>query len=557
MRKHAIFIFLKLIKLVKPLTHIMLGTITLGSIGYLSSIAITILGGYALLNVFGINTGISNSSITVTVLLLALVLSVAKYLEQLSGHFIAFKLLAVIRDKVFGALRRLAPAKLEGRDKGNLISILTSDIELIEVFYAHTIAPVSQAIICSALLIAFMCTFHYTLGIIAFLAYLLVGVVTPYINTRLGRRAGREYRSGLGELNSYLLESLRGLKEILQYGQGENRRSEIARRSAEISAKNKLLKNKEGEAAAFTDLLILGFGLIVLVTGISLYDAGKIALGDVVISTITMLDSFGPVIALSALSNDLLQMLASGERVLQILEEEPMVEEVEGKYSLNREKFSGIECDKVSFAYDKETILDHVSVSLPNNKIIGIHGASGSGKSTLLKLLMRFWKVDQGRISFMDEEQTDVNLINTSSLREMESYVTQDTYLFHDTILENIRIAKPDATKEEIVAAAAKASIHDFITSLPKGYDTAVSELGSSLSGGEKQRIGLTRAFLHNAPVLLLDEPTSNLDSLNEGIILKAIEKECSNKHVVLVSHRKSTLSIADYTYEMASGRVS
>ncbi len=557
MHRSALSIFLKLIKLVKPLTHVMVATITLGSIGFLASIFITILGGYALLNVLGIETGITNSTIAIIVLVLVVVLSVAKYLEQLSGHFIAFKLLAVIRDKVFGSLRKLAPAKLEGRDKGNLISIITTDIELIEVFYAHTIAPISQAILCSALVIAFMGSFHYILGIIAFLGYLIVGLVIPYVNTKLGRQAGREYRTGFGELNTYLLESLRGLREILQYGQGEARRSEIADRSAKISAKNKLMKNKEGEAAAFTDLIILGFGLIILVTSIRLYQAGQMEVGAILISTITMIGSFGPVIALSALSNDLLQMLASGERVLSIIEEEPLLPEIEGELSVDYEKLGSIECNKVTFAYDKEIILDKVSLSFPNNKIIGIHGASGSGKSTLLKLLMRFWAVDRGSITFVDDKQKDINHINTSSLRNIESYVTQDTYLFHDTISDNIRIARPKATMEEIVEAATKASIHDFICSLPKGYDTPVSELGSSLSGGERQRIGLARAFLHDAPVLLLDEPTSNLDSLNEGIILKSLEKECANKSVILVSHRKSTLSIANHTYKMASGRVS
>ena len=297
--------------------------------------------------------------------------------------------------------------------------------------------------------------------------------------------------------------------------------------------------------------------MIILVTGINLYQLGQLEVGAVLISTITMIGSFGPVIALSALSNDLLQMLASGERVLSIIEEEPLLSEIVGEHSINSEKLSGIDCDKVTFAYEKELILDKVSLSLPNNKIIGIHGASGSGKSTLLKLLMRFWAVDQGSITFKDEAHKNINHINTSSLRNTESYVTQDTYLFHDTIADNIRIARPEATMEEIVAAASKASIHDFIRSLPKGYDTPVGELGSSLSGGERQRIGLARAFLHNAPVLLLDEPTSNLDSLNEGIILKSLEKECANKNVILVSHRKSTLSIADDIYEMASGRVS
>jgi len=557
MRKGRLSLVVKLLGLVKPLIHIMLLTITLGVIGFLSSIFISILGGYAILNIFGLETGISSSMIAAALILLVVVSSVGKYLEQLSGHYIAFKLLAVMRDKVFGALRKLAPAKLESKDRGNMISIITADIEQIEVFYAHTIAPVSIAIICSAIMACFIGTYHYSLGIIALVGYLIVGFCIPFVNTKTGSKTGREYRIGFGNLNSYILESLRGLREIIQYGQGEERRRSISIKSLDLSRKNKRLKNREGNVSAVTDLVILASGLATLATSIHLVKSGLVGIDAVVVCTIAMLGSFGPVVALSNLSNDLLQTLASGERVIQILEEEPAVKDITDKEDVISDSFKEIKCDRVSFSYGEEKVLDRVSLNIPGKKILGIYGASGSGKSTLLKLVMRFWETDKGSILFNDGKQKDINNINTRSLRKMESYVTQETHLFHDSIANNIRIAKLDATDEEVIAAAKKASIHDFISSLPNGYNTQVSELGSSLSGGEKQRIGLARAFLHGAPVMLLDEPTSNLDSLNEAIILKSLKEECEGKSVILVSHRKSTMSISDVIYEMKRGKVS
>lgn len=550
-------VIIQLLLLVKPMAPVMLFTIIMGSIGYLSGIFISISGGYALLHILGVQTAVTMDQVGFIVMGLALILSVSKYLEQLSGHYIAFKLLAQIRDQVFAVLRKLAPAKLEGRDKGNLITLITTDIELIEVFYAHTIAPVAIALLTTAFMTFFIGQIHLYLGAIAFLGYLTVGVIIPMINGKLGKKIGRLYRDDFGNFNSYLLESLRGLRELIQYGQGEVRRDTLSEKSNQLSQKNKSMKNREGLTRAITDFTILSFGLLILSASVMLVNAGALASYQVLIATLALLGSFGPTVALSALSNDLMQTLASGERVIHLLNEQPQVEDVVHGKTILPETFKGIECQALDFAYDGDLILKEVSLNIPSRKIVGVHGKSGSGKSTLLKLLMRFWALEQGEIYYVNAEKTAIKDINTSSLRKMVSYVTQDTYLFHDSIGENIRLSKPNATQDEVILAAKKASIHTFISGLPKGYDTLIGELGSTLSGGERQRIGLARAFLHDAPVMLLDEPTSNVDSLNEGIILKSIKEACEDKCVVLVSHRKSTLGITDLAFHMNRGRVS
>lgn len=360
-----------------------------------------------------------------------------------------------------------------------------------------------------------------------------------------------EFRTGFGDLNSFVLESLRGLDETIQYGAGEDRKERMDERSIQLGKLQKNLNKMEALQRAMTDLVILccSFGMLFLT--FNLYQKGQMQFMDMVIATIAMMGSFGPVTALSSLSNNLNQTLASGERVLSLLEEEPVVSEIAGEEELS---FNGVKVDHVTFAYEEETILKDCTISMKPGKVIGIHGKSGSGKSTLLKLLMRFWDVNDGKISISDKNVKD---IKTKTLRNMQSYVTQETELFHDSIANNIAIGKPGASREEIMEAAKKASIHDFILSLPDGYDTKVGELGDTLSGGEKQRIGIARAFLHDAPMLLLDEPTSNLDSLNEGIILKALEKECEGKTVVLVSHRESTMGFVDEIYDMDCGRIS
>ena len=547
-RRSSIKIMASMIGLVKPLAHIMAAAVILGTLGYLCAIFLTITAGYALKAVLD---GQAVTGFFKILVILAVARGILHYAEQYCNHFIAFKLLAIIRHQIFAALRKLCPAKLDGREKGNLISIITTDIELLEVFYAHTISPIMIAILTSLIMVVFIGHFHVYAGIFAACAYIIVGAAIPLYNGKKGGQKGLEFRTGFGDLNSFVLESLRGLDETIQYGAGEDRKERMDERSIQLGKLQKNLNKMEALQRAMTDLVILccSFGMLFLT--FNLYQKGQMQFMDMVIATIAMMGSFGPVTALSSLSNNLNQTLASGERVLSLLEEEPVVSEIAGEEELS---FNGVKVDHVTFAYEEETILKDCTISMKPGKVIGIHGKSGSGKSTLLKLLMRFWDVNDGKISISDKNVKD---IKTKTLRNMQSYVIQETELFHDSIANNIAIGKPGASREEIMEAAKKASIHDFILSLPDGYDTKVGELGDTLSGGEKQRIGIARAFLHDAPMLLLDEPTSNLDSLNEGIILKALEKECEGKTVVLVSHRESTMGFADEIYDMDCGRIS
>ena len=592
-RRSAIAIMGSLIGLVKPLLHIMLAAIILGTAGYLCAIFLTILAGQVIIH--GINAGASAvdihiqnewllhtpvKTIIVIMIIIAVLRGILHYVEQYCNHFIAFKLLAIIRHKVFAALRKLCPAKLEGHDKGNLISIITTDIELLEVFYAHTISPIAIAALTSLIMVIFIGRYNVLAGLLALAAYIIVGVVIPVCNGKKGNQKGMEFRTGFGELNSFVLDSLRGLDETIQYGQGQKRKDQMSQYSDDLAKMQKSLSKLEGEQRSFTNLVILLASFSVLALTLILYDKGSIGIEGILTCTIAMMGSFGPVVALSSLSNNLNQTLACGERVLSLLEEKPLVEEIPGEaYSSDESRAIEAELKNVTFTYkenvsennanginenitanngkiNEEIILNNYSLKLKPGSITGIHGASGSGKSTLLKLLMRFWDVNEGEVLINDD---NVKKIPTKQLRNMESYVTQETHLFHDSIANNIAIAKADATYDEIVEAAKKASIHDFIMSLPKQYDTEVGELGDTLSGGEKQRIGIARAFLHSNGnnLMMLDEPTSNLDSLNEGIILKSLKESAASKTVVLVSHRVSTMNVADTVYEMENGRVS
>ena len=562
-RRSAIQIMGQLIGLVKPLLIFMIAAILLGTVGYLCAIFLTILAGqvvahglipqlfYRMRNPRLVFMPVK--TILTIMIVIALLRGILHYLEQYCNHYIAFRLLAIIRHKVFEALQKLCPAKLESRDKGNLISIITTDIELLEVFYAHTISPICIAFLTSLFMVLFIGHYHYLAGSLALIAYIIVGVIIPVINGKLGSAEGMTFRNNFGELNSFVLDSLRGLDETIQYNQGEERKQEIIERSKQLAKQQEYLSYREGAQRSITNTVILlaSFGMLFLT--LFLYLNHELGFEGIITCTLSMMGSFGPVVALSSLSNNLNQTLASGERVLSLLEEKPLVEEVEGDKETN-DSFKGATLNHVTFSYDDETILDDYSLKLEPGKITGIHGVSGSGKSTILKLLMRFWDVHQGSIT-VDEEE--IKQIPTKHLRDMESYVTQETHLFHDSIANNIAIAKKDATREEIMEACKKASIHDFIMTLPKGYDTEVGELGDTLSGGEKQRIGIARAFLHDAPMILMDEPTSNLDSLNEGIILKSLKESSKQKTIVLVSHRASTMNIAETVYDMKDGRIS
>ena len=446
---------------------------------------------------------------------------------------------------MFGALRRLCPATLDGRDKGNLISIITSDIELLEVFYAHTISPVCIAFLFTVVMVCFIGSYHIALGILALIAYVTVGVIIPIATSRLSGDDGIRFRTKSGDLSGFVLDSLRGLSETIQYSQGEKRLADMNARTDSLSQDEERMKRTAGRNTAVTNTVILMFDLAML-----FLSAGLCGFEGCLIATLALMSSFGPVVALAALGATLQNTFAAGNRVLDILDESPVVEEITGKEEII---FDGASARNITFAYGEETILDNFDLEIPENKIIGINGRSGSGKSTLLKLFMRFWQVQQGEVKISGK---NVDAINTDNLRCLESFVTQETHLFHDSIRNNLRLAKLDATDDEIIAACKKASVHDFILSLPKGYDTEVGELGDTLSGGERQRLGLARAFLHDAPFMLLDEPTSNLDSLNEAVILKSLHEAASGKTVVLVSHRKSTMGIADTVYELEQGRM-
>ena len=550
-RRSGFAVMGKLIGLVKPLTGYMVLAITMGLIGHLCASLITIFGGYAVLNVLGFETTLGLQVLFVSMAVFALLRAVLRYGEQACNHFIAFKLLALIRDKVFQALRRLCPAKLEGKDKGNLISVITSDIELLEVFYAHTISPAAIATLFSILMCLFMSQDHWSQGLLALTAYLVVGVAVPLVTSRLSGEDGMRFRTKSGNLSSFVLDSLRGLPEIQQYGQGKARLAEMNRRTEALAKDEERMKRTAGYNAACTNTVILVFDLAMLFVSAMLYQRHAVGFDGVLIPSIALMSSFGPVIALANLGSTLQNTFAAGNRVLDILEETPAVEEVTGRSDTG---FTGAAAEHVSFSYGEEVILDDVSAEIPQNQIVGIVGRSGSGKSTLLKLFMRFWEVQKGKITLSGRA---VNEINTGNLRDLESFVTQETHLFHDSIRNNLRIAKLDATDEEIVAACQKASVHDFIQTLPQGYDTPVGELGDTLSGGERQRLGLARAFLHNAPLMLLDEPTSNLDSLNEAVILRSLKEEGRDKTVVLVSHRASTMRIAGRVYSVEHGRMS
>ena len=565
-------ILFKMIGMVRPLTGFMVLAVLAGTIAFLSAQFIPVLGGYAILEGLGLDTTITTRTIWTVLPILAIVRAVFRFTEQRLNHYIAFSILALVRDRVFGALRRLCPAKLEGRDKGDLVALITADVELLEVFYAHTISPICIALVVEAVMCVYIGSFHIALGVLALAAYLCVGIAVPLIISGISGNMGEKVRQHSADLSSCVLENIRGLDETIQYDYSKERMGVLRGKTKTLLWHQNKLNRLTGLNLAIANTFILCFDVLMAVVAGWLYLNGKVGFDGFLLPVLAMMSSFGPVSALASLGTTLQNTVASGARVLAILEEEPETEEITGQPEAT---FHGAECRMVTFSYGAgkksapgntsakgkkssskkrsagevvgEPVLRNFSLSIPENRIIGIVGESGCGKSTLLKLLMRFWEVQKGRIGIVgDGETVGIDEINTSDLRDMESYMTQDTQMFKDTIANNIRIAKVDATQEEVERACRKASLHDWIMALPDGYETNVGELGDTLSGGEKQRIGLARAFLHDAPFMLLDEPTSNLDSLNEAVILKALRQEAKGKTVLLVSHRKSTMRVAD-----------
>lgn len=548
-RRNGLKIMASLIVLLGSLSYIMLLAIINGTLGFLCAMGVTIFGSIGVAKFLGETINMSYGLIISLTIGCGVLRGALRYLEQYSNHFIAFKLLAALRDKIFKALRALAPAKLEGREKGGIISMITSDIETLEVFYAHTISPICIALIVETLVllyVGFISSFYLSLA--ALVSYIIIGIILPIISSKLLSDTGVRYRKSFASFNSYYLDSIKGVNDIVLNNAMKVRNKEVNSKSDELLAETKKIKHKSGitEAIsyAFVSLSLIG----VLILGLYLSDKNIITIPKMIMGLVAIFGSYGPVIALSALPQNLTQTFASGDRVLDLLEEKPVVREIKDGKNFS---FLDLKVNNLSFKYDEASVLNNVNLEVKRGQIVALVGPSGCGKSTLLKLLLRFYETNSGDILY---NNISINDINTSSLLDNVTLVSQQTYLFDDTIKENIKIAKYDATDEEIIEAAKKASIHEFIESLPDKYDTKVGQLGDNLSAGEKQRIGLARAFLSNAPLILLDEPTSNVDSINEGIILKSLKDQKENKSIILVSHRESTTAIADRIYRIKDG---
>ena len=546
LRRSGAKIMASLIVLLGSLSYIMVGAIINGVLGFISSMGVTVFGAIGIAKVLGESISMDYSLIITLAISCGILRGILRYIEQYSNHYIAFRLLAVLRDKIFKSLRVLAPAKLESKQKGSIIAMITSDIETLEVFYAHTISPIFIAILMSIIVCVFVGMMSsWLLSLVAFIGFVWIGIIVPMISSKALKESGVRYREEFSAFNAYFLDSIKGIKDIVLNNAGPEREKEVNARSEKLLKETKSMKKNSTKAAAETELAVSFFNILTLAVGIYLVSINALTIGRMIIGVTTVFGSFGPVIAVAASPSNLTQTFASGDRVLNLLQEKPVVEEVRGKEDI---AYDNLAINNLSFGYDDSPILSNVSMKAKKGEIIGIVGRSGCGKSTLLNLMLRFWQKDHGEILY---NGIDVDNVNTDSLLKNVTMVSQSTYLFDMSIEDNLKIAKQNATQAELEEACKMASIHDFIVSLPMGYETQVGALGDKLSAGEKQRIGLARAFLRGSELILLDEPTSNVDSINEGIILKALAEQKSKKSIILVSHRESTMAIADRIYKV------
>ena len=552
LRRSGAVIMANLILLLGSLAYIMVLAVINGSLGFLCAMGVTLLGAVGVAKALGESIALSYGAIIALAVGCGVLRGILRFFEQYSNHYIAFRLLAVLRDKIFGALRTLCPAKLESKQKGAIIAMITSDIETLEVFYAHTISPICIAVLVSACVFCFVgAVAGRALAGVALLGYLTIGILVPILASGRLKASGVRYRAEFSSFNAYFLDSIKGIRDLVLNNAGQQREAEVNARSEALLTETKKMKHDITKTTAATELCVSAFILAALAVGICLVASGRLSAGRMVIGVVAVFGSFGPVIAISALPGNLTQTFAAGDRVLDLLAEKPAVAPVTNGTTSN---FKDLTVQNLSFSYNAETpVLRDINLHAKKGEIIGIVGESGCGKSTFLKLLLRFWQKNSGAIRFGG---VDVDDIDTAALLKNVTMVSQTTYLFDETIEENLRIAKPDATQEELEAACRMASVHEFILSLPDGYKTRVGALGDNLSAGEKQRIGLARAFLRGSEWILLDEPTSNVDSINEGIILKALQAQKGKKSILLVSHRESTMAIADRIYRVKDGRM-
>lgn len=551
-RRSGTKIMASLIVLLGSLAYIMLLAVINGCIGNLCAMGVTVFASVGIAKALGETINMSYGLIIGLAIGCGALRGILRYFEQYSNHYIAFRLLAVLRDKIFGALRILCPAKLEGKKKGGIIAMITSDIETLEVFYAHTISPICIALIvyiAILLFVGFVSSFY--LSAVALVGYLLIGIAIPLLSSAKLKDDGVKYRSEFSGFSAYFLDSIRGIKDIVLNNGAKKRQDVVNEKSTILLKETKKMKHNITRFQALIELMVSLFIIIALALGIVLVKNDMLSIGKMIIGVVCVFSSFGPIIAVASLPGNLTNTFASGDRVLNLLLEKPMVDEIKNK---NDFKYDKLVVSNLNFAYENnQNVLNDINMHVNKGEIVGIIGSSGSGKSTLLNLLLRFFEVNNDNIKYSN---LDINEINTKSLHQNVTMVSQSTYLFAETIMENLLIAKKDATKEEVINACKMASIHDFITSLPDGYDTLVSALGDNLSAGEKQRLGLARALLRGSDLILLDEPTSNVDSINEGIILKSLKEQKNKKGIILVSHRESTMSIASRIYKIENGRM-
>ena len=548
-KRGKVRIMLELVKLTRPLLGVLACAVVLGVAGFLAAIGIAVLATSALLDLEGQAHWIAAGVAAVAAVVCGVARGPLRYAEQLCNHYLAFRVLALVRDKVFAAMRRLAPAKLEGKEKGDLVSLVTADIELLEVFYAHTLSPAAIALTVSIIVLVFIGLQAPQLVGFAALGFICVGVVVPWCSSRYTATGGLELRQQVGKMNSFVLDSLRGLSETLQFGAQKQRARELDERMASLACTERKLKGRSANALAVSGAVVLALDVAMIALAMMFVMQGTLEFGRAVMAAGTFMASFGPLLAVAALGSTLQQTLAAGSRVLDLLEEAPQTPEVTDGVEVGT--FEGMAMREVSFAYRDKKILSDIDVDIRPGRVVRIAGPSGMGKSTLLKLLMRFWDPQSGRVTISGLDLRDVN---TASLRSQQGLMEQDTFLFASTIRENLLVAKADASDEELMAALEKAALRELVERLPQRLDTQLAELGDSLSGGERQRLGLARVFLQDAPLLLLDEPTSNLDALSEASVLKALQENRADKTVVIVTHRASAGAIADDTYTLSSG---
>ena len=552
LRRSGVKIAAGLAALLGSLSFVMVAAVVNGALGFFAAMGVTVFASFGVAKALGETVALSYGAIAAAAVACGVLRGVLRYFEQYGNHYIAFKLLAVLRDRIFSALRLLAPAKTEGRQKGNLIAMITSDIETLEVFYAHTVSPICIAAVVSVsvfLFVGLAASWYWALT--ALIGYVVIGIASPLRASAKLKAGGVNYRRGFASFNAFFLDSIKGIREIVLNNGGEERKKEVNRRSEDLLKETEKMKNSVAKNSAAVELLISLFIIASFAVGVLLVSEGTLSLGRMIIGVTAVFGSFGPVTALSALPGNLTQTFACGDRVLNLLEEQPAVQPVIGGKTF---RFDRVNVDRLSFAYNDEAeILKEICLNAKKGEIIGIVGKSGCGKSTLLKLLMRFREKNSGRI---DYNETEIGEIDSVNLTDNVTMVPQNVWLFDETVEENLRIAKPEATAEELEAACRAAAIHERIVTLPDGYRTRVGFGGSRLSAGEKQRLGVARAFLRGSGLILLDEPTGNIDSLNEGILLKSLVNAKKDKCIILVSHRESTMSIADRIYRLENHRL-